>query len=96
VTAGELTLTTFAQDADSDDAGSGRRLKGWWRPERMVPAGRLIACLGRMEDAQDAPRGVFCGCSGISTGSGADPKSWLYRVTVNVCNDHHLPPEGGG
>jgi len=35
------------------------------------------------------PRKCFCGCSGIYSGVEGDPKAWLYRVTVNVCNDHH-------
>src|SRR5580704_15045526 len=43
--------------------------------------------LGRMEDAQDAAQEVFLKLFQKQNQIQGDPKPWLYRVTVNVCND---------
>ncbi len=45
--------------------------------------------LGRLEDAQDAAQEVFLKLFQNHASVNGDPKAWLYRVTVNVCNDHH-------
>lgn len=45
--------------------------------------------LGRLEDAQDAAQEVFLRLFRNQSRVGPDPKAWLYRVTVNVCNDHY-------
>ena len=45
--------------------------------------------LGNPEDAQDAAQEVFLRMFRHHRSIGADPKAWLYRVTVNVCNDHY-------
>ena len=45
--------------------------------------------LGRLEDAQDAAQEVFLRLFRSLDRIDGDPKAWLYRVTVNVCNDHH-------
>src|SRR5271165_347153 len=45
--------------------------------------------LGRMEDAQDAAQEVFLKVFQKGGQIQGDPKPWLYRVTVNVCNDSH-------
>lgn len=45
--------------------------------------------LGRLEDAQDAAQEVFLRLFRNRASVDGDPKAWLYRVTVNVCNDHH-------
>ena len=44
--------------------------------------------LGRMEDAQDASQEVFLRLLKNMHRIEGDPQAWLYRVTVNVCNDH--------
>jgi RNA polymerase sigma-70 factor, ECF subfamily len=54
--------------------------------ERMV-LGVAYRLLGRMEDAQDAAQEVFLKLFQKSEQIHGDPKPWLYRVTVNVCND---------
>jgi RNA polymerase sigma-70 factor, ECF subfamily len=84
VTAGEIALTTFAREADGEQTFEGLVATH----ERMVlrVAYRL---LGRLEDAQDAAQEVFLRLFRNLDRIGVDPKSWLYRVTVNVCNDHH-------
>ena len=43
--------------------------------------------LGRVEDAQDASQEVFLKYLQKQKQILGDPKPWLYRVTVNVCND---------
>src|SRR5579864_305791 len=43
--------------------------------------------LGKMEDAQDAAQEVFLKLFQKQNDIQGDPKPWLYRVTVNVCND---------
>ena len=43
--------------------------------------------LGRVEDAQDASQEVFLKYFQKQKQILGDPKPWLYRVTVNVCND---------
>ncbi len=43
--------------------------------------------LGRVEDAQDASQEVFLKYFQKQKQIQGDPKPWLYRVTVNVCND---------
>ena len=43
--------------------------------------------LGRMEDAQDASQEVFLLLLKNLDIIDGDPQAWLYRVTVNVCND---------
>ena len=63
--------------------------------EDLVAAHRQMvlrtACrlLGSVEDAKDAAQEVFLRLFKNSDAIGGDPKAWLYRVTVNVCNDHH-------
>ncbi len=54
--------------------------------ERMV-LGVAYRLLGRMEDAQDAAQEVFLRLFQKHKQIEGDPKPWLYRVTVNVCND---------
>jgi len=54
--------------------------------ERMV-LGVAYRLLGRMEDAQDAAQEVFLKLFQKHEQIEGDPKPWLYRVTVNVCND---------
>lgn len=54
--------------------------------ERMV-LGTAYRLLGRMEDAQDAAQEVFLRLFQKQGQIQGDPKPWLYRVTVNVCND---------
>ena len=54
--------------------------------ERMV-LGVAYRLLGRMEDAQDAAQEVFLKLFQKHRQIEGDPKPWLYRVTVNVCND---------
>lgn len=54
--------------------------------ERMVQ-GVAYRLLGRMEDAQDAAQEVFLRLFQKHKQIEGDPKPWLYRVTVNVCND---------
>jgi RNA polymerase sigma-70 factor (ECF subfamily) len=44
--------------------------------------------LGRLEDAQDAAQEVFLRLLRNIDRIEGDPQAWLYRVTVNVCNDH--------
>ena len=45
--------------------------------------------LGRLEDAQDAAQEVFLRLLKNLHRIEGDPQAWLYRVTVNICNDHH-------
>jgi RNA polymerase sigma-70 factor (ECF subfamily) len=45
--------------------------------------------LGNPEDARDAAQEVFLRLFKNQATIDGDPKAWLYRVTVNVCNDHH-------
>ena len=50
--------------------------------------GTAYRLLGRMEDAQDAAQEVFLRLLRNMDRISGDPKPWLYRVTVNICNDH--------
>jgi RNA polymerase sigma-70 factor (ECF subfamily) len=45
--------------------------------------------LGRVEDAQDAAQEVFLRLLKHMHRIDGDPQAWLYRVTVNVCNDRY-------
>jgi RNA polymerase sigma-70 factor (ECF subfamily) len=84
VTAGELTLSTFP--GNSADGRVFEELVA--AHERMVLA-TAYRLLGRVEDAQDAAQEVFLRLFKNLSAIEGDPKAWLYRVTVNVCNDHH-------
>jgi len=44
--------------------------------------------LGRVEDAQDAAQEAFLRLWKNRNRIEGDPQAWLYRVTVNICNDH--------
>lgn len=56
--------------------------------ERMV-INTAYRLLGRMEDARDAAQEVFLRLLKNIGRVEGDPKAWLYRVTVNICNDHY-------
>src|ERR1700704_955824 len=45
--------------------------------------------LGRLEDAQDAAQEVFLRLLKNMHRIEGDPQAWLYRVTVNICNDQY-------
>src|SRR5947199_6189775 len=50
--------------------------------------GTAYQMLGRTEDARDAAQEVFLRFFKHFNRVQGDPKPWLYRVTVNICNDH--------
>ncbi|MBV8841910.1 MAG: sigma-70 family RNA polymerase sigma factor [Bryobacterales bacterium] len=83
-TAGELTLATLPGERDAKHVF-----------EELVAAHQGLVLrtayrlLGRMEDAQDAAQEVFLRLYRNLRRIEGDPRSWLYRVTVNVCRDHH-------
>lgn len=84
VTAGELTLTSFPRE----EAGKPvfETLVAAHEPMVLRTAYRL---LGQLADAQDAAQEVFLRLLRNLAHIEGDAKGWLYRVTVNVCNDHH-------
>jgi RNA polymerase sigma-70 factor, ECF subfamily len=45
--------------------------------------------LGSLEDAQDAAQEVFLRLLKNLQRIDGDPHAWLYRVTVNICNDRY-------
>ncbi|HTC36881.1 MAG TPA: sigma-70 family RNA polymerase sigma factor [Bryobacteraceae bacterium] len=84
MTAGELTLPIFPRE----------RASGRFFEELVGAHGSMVLrtayrLLGRLEDAQDAAQEVFLRLFRSLDRIDGDPKAWLYRVTVNVCNDHH-------
>jgi RNA polymerase sigma-70 factor, ECF subfamily len=64
-------------------------------PEELIAAHHQMVLrtayrlLGSLDDAQDAAQEVFLRVLKHQCAIGAEPKAWLYRVTVNVCNDHY-------
>ena len=93
----ELALPIFSRRiaADARDRDFERLMA---EHERMV-VGTAYRLLGRMEDAQDAAQEVFLRLLRNMDRIDREVKPWLYRVTVNVCNDHYrrrvvtLPPD---
>ncbi len=63
--------------------------------QRLVVA-TAYRLLGRMEDAQDAAQEVFLRLLKNLDRIEGDPKPWLYRVTINICNDHYRRRTLGG
>jgi RNA polymerase sigma-70 factor (ECF subfamily) len=79
----ELTLAILSRTADRESVFE--RLMALH--ERMV-TGTAYRILGRVEDAQDAAQEVFLRLYRNLERIEGDAKPWLYRVTVNVCNDY--------
>jgi RNA polymerase sigma-70 factor (ECF subfamily) len=80
---GELTLPAIAAD-------SGNGFEQLVAEHQQMVQRVAYRLLGRLEDAQDAAQEVFLRLFRNRDRIGvADPKAWLYRVTVNVCNDQH-------
>ncbi len=83
--AGELTLPIRdGADRIRDAQASFDQLMALHQQRVLRTAYRL---LGRMEDAQDASQEVFLRLLKNLDKLDRDPQAWLYRVTVNVCND---------
>src|SRR5215471_13680618 len=83
--AGEIALT-FEPGSSIATNPRLEKLVSEHRPMVLRTAYRLV---GRMEDAQDAAQEVFLRVLQNLDRIGADPRGWLYRVTVNVCNDYY-------
>jgi RNA polymerase sigma-70 factor (ECF subfamily) len=88
VTAGELTLPILSRDGPEEKAG-GRVFEELVAAHERMVLRTAYRLLGRLEDAQDATQEVFLRLFRNLGRIEGDPKAWLYRVTVNVCNDHY-------
>jgi len=55
--------------------------------ERLV-LGTAYRILGRLDEAQDVSQEVFLRLFRNLERVDSEPRAWLYRVTVNICNDH--------
>ena len=84
--AGEISLAAKVEDARAVPESSFDELVTQHQQQVLRTAYRL---LGRLEDAQDAAQEVFLRLLKHMHRIQGDPRAWLYRVTVNVCNDQH-------
>jgi RNA polymerase sigma-70 factor (ECF subfamily) len=91
MSAGELTLTI----REAEVPGRGRPQERSRRFELLLAEHQqrvlrtAYRLLGRLEDAQDAAQEVFLRLLKHIDNIEGDPQFWLYRVTVNICNDHY-------
>jgi len=87
VTAGEVVLEFRSEPLENRSAVQPvfEQLMAAHQQRVVRTAYRL---LGRMEDAQDAAQEVFLRLLRNLGRIDGDPQAWLYRVTVNICNDH--------
>lgn len=83
-TAGEISLAPETEDARTQPSFD--EIVVLHQQKVLRTAYRL---LGRVEDAQDAAQEVFLRLLKNMHRIDGDPQAWLYRVTVNICNDHH-------
>ncbi len=83
MSAGELTLTIREADVPRHRF---EMLHAEHQQRVLRTAYRL---LGRLEDAQDVSQEVFLRLLKHLDKIEGDPQFWLYRVTVNVCNDYY-------
>jgi RNA polymerase sigma-70 factor, ECF subfamily len=83
-TAGEIGLAAEIEDARTQPSFD--EIVALHQQRVLRTAYRL---LGRVEDAQDAAQEVFLRLLKNMHRIDGDPQAWLYRVTVNICNDHH-------
>lgn len=81
--AGRLPLPIGLSDRSADE------FDGLVTAHRQMVLRTAYRLLGHLEDAQDAAQEVFLRLFRNQANVNGDPKAWLYRVTVNVCNDHH-------
>jgi RNA polymerase sigma-70 factor (ECF subfamily) len=84
VVTGELTLATFTGERDAEQL-----FEELLAAHQALVVRTAYRLLGRMEDAQDAAQEVFLRLYRNLRRIDSDPRAWLYRVTVNVCRDHH-------
>jgi RNA polymerase sigma-70 factor (ECF subfamily) len=85
--AGRLPLPIGLSDRGAHDGALD--YDGQVAAHRQMVVRTAYRLLGRMEDAQDAAQEVFLRLFRNRTSVSGDAKAWLYRVTVNVCHDHH-------
>lgn len=92
MTAGELTLTIREAEVPGRP---GRPTEKTRRFELLLAEHQqrvlriAYRLLGKLEDAQDACQEVFLRLLKNLDKIEGDPQFWLYRVTVNICNDHY-------
>ena|SRR5579864_4320401 len=84
--AGEIGLTIEREDAQAGGGCSFDDLVALHQQRVLRTAYRL---LGRVEDAQDAAQEVFLRLLKHMHRIDGDPRAWLYRVTMNICNDRY-------
>jgi RNA polymerase sigma-70 factor, ECF subfamily len=84
--AGEIALEADVQDAQARSRLNFDQLVALHQQRVLRTAYRL---LGRLEDAQDAAQEVFLRLLKNMHRIDGDPQAWLYRVTVNICNDFY-------
>jgi RNA polymerase sigma-70 factor (ECF subfamily) len=85
VMAGELTLASLFR-GEADRQAAFKQLLEAHQQRVLRTAYRL---LGRMDDAQDVAQEVFLRLLRNLDRIEGQPQAWLYRVTVNICNDHY-------
>lgn len=79
----ELALTILTRTNPREDD-----FERIMRVHQRLVVSTAYRLLGRMDDARDAAQEVFLRLLKHLDRIQGDPKPWLYRVTVNVCNDH--------
>ncbi|MEP7352421.1 MAG: sigma-70 family RNA polymerase sigma factor [Acidobacteriota bacterium] len=81
---GVTTSSNISSNTGRQDLASFDELLAAHQPRVLRTAYRL---LGRIEDAQDATQEVFLRLLKHLEHLQGEPQAWLYRVTVNICND---------
>jgi RNA polymerase sigma-70 factor (ECF subfamily) len=89
VTLGELTLPATVDESARRPVEKQAPFEQLVQQHQQMVQRVAYRLLGRLEDAQDAAQEVFLRLFRSWGRIGTDPRAWLYRVTVNVCNDHY-------